>query len=120
MEIRREKQSKRSLTVEFKRQKRERKRHRTNQCQYVEMREGPTYASNIGMDEQAESVVDIPPPTSPPQRIQATVNNATMVYFDLETAGLGNDWCSNILSDILSGKTKYSMSNALFFCRSPT
>lgn len=77
-------------TITFKKRRKQLKeqRHSSNSC--LEIREGPTYQSGIDMEVLQQDTTEIPSncpaPTATP--IQAT-DNIHLMYFDLETTGLG-------------------------------
>ncbi|KAH3801139.1 hypothetical protein DPMN_154785 [Dreissena polymorpha] len=52
-----------------------------------EVREGPTYSSNI--EDQAVELTTIPPPVPKPGQAGLDTTGKEFVFFDLETTGLG-------------------------------
>ncbi|XP_023932628.1 uncharacterized protein LOC106177003 [Lingula anatina] len=56
-----------------------------------ELREGTSYSTNIDIETDAPDTERIPPPLKQPTTKSVCLNNVPLVYFDLETTGLGTN-----------------------------
>lgn len=78
-------------SVAHKRRRKQLKELRITKTSSLETREGPTYATDVGLTSDAD-ITQIPPAELAPvaTQVDPVNHNYSVVYFDLETTGLGN------------------------------
>ena len=99
MERKRTKDLQRHQTVPYKKRRIELKKERSETAVAHETREGPTYSPSIDCSVQENPAVDLtkipdPYPVPVPAKLPSNTTKYNLVYFDLETTGLGK-YCLN-------------------------
>ena len=94
MERKRTKDLQRHKTMPYKKRRIELKKERSETAVAHETREGPTYSSSIDCSIQENPAVDLtkipdPYPVPVPAKLPSNNTKYNLVYFDLETTGLG-------------------------------
>ncbi|XP_061190006.1 uncharacterized protein LOC133197832 [Saccostrea echinata] len=92
MDRKRKLQKIRQSSAEYKKRRCEIRKSSSQDQGSKEVREGKTYEASVGLEEMDEDqdINSIPSASVEPERIPVTNTDCTLVYFDLETTGLGS------------------------------